>query len=217
MTRGGLATQLIEVRARARVRVKAATTSCRHHLLLTSGLSSPLPPRRPDATTCLSPHARPPAPPRRRPAAPPHVPRRRPSQVHNEQVGPAASAEEAAMVALLAAPDAYLEEVRARVRIGRRGDNQLAQPQNQPAQPRPACRDRSPNPPAQQRVHRQPSPPNATPTSTPSPNPSPGPNQLLAATRDGQPLPAPPPPASAPPANKIPVRARYLFSLEQAR
>lgn len=71
-------------------------------------------------------------------------------EVHNEQVGPAATAEEAAMVALLAVPDAYLEE-------------------------------------------------------------------LLAATRDGQPLPAPPPPASAPPANKIPVRARYLFSLEQER
>ena len=40
--------------------------------------------------------------------------------------------------------------------------------------------------------------------------------EVLAATRDAQPLPAPPPPASAPPASKIPVRARYLFSLEQA-
>jgi hypothetical protein len=40
---------------------------------------------------------------------------------------------------------------------------------------------------------------------------------VLAATRDGGALPAPPPPASAPPASKIPVRARYLFSLEQAR
>ena len=48
------------------------------------------------------------------------------------------------MVALLTAPDAYLEEVRTRVRIGRRGDNQLAQPQNQPAQPQPAGRDPSP-------------------------------------------------------------------------
>ena len=39
-------------------------------------------------------------------------------EVHNEQVGPAGTAEEAAMVALLAAPDAYLEEVLAATRDG---------------------------------------------------------------------------------------------------
>jgi len=76
-----------------------------------------------------------------------------------------------------------------------------------------AARTRQPNSACTGNLH----PPNATPTPTPSPTPSPSPNQLLAATREGQPLPAPPPPASAPPANKIPVRARYLFSLEQAR
>ena len=39
-------------------------------------------------------------------------------EVHNEQVGPAGTAEEAAMVALLAAPDAYLEDVLAATRDG---------------------------------------------------------------------------------------------------
>ena len=71
-------------------------------------------------------------------------------EVINDQVVPPATAEEAAMVAMLAAPDSYLESV-------------------------------------------------------------------LAATRDGQPLPAPPPPASAPPVSQIPRKAVFNFRLEEER